>query len=54
MKRQRHVPPTRALPPHPEARTVTLRLPDPPLVPAQFSVRQGKPLFNGTLLHRSH
>ena len=33
MKRQHRVPPSRALPPDPEARTVTLRLPDPPLVP---------------------
>jgi hypothetical protein len=54
MKGQRHVPPTRALPPDPEARTVTIQLPELPEPAVEFSVRQGKPLFNGTLLHRSH
>jgi hypothetical protein len=47
------VPPTLPLR-DPEARTVTIQLPDPPEPTITFSVRQGKPLFDGTLLHRSH
>jgi hypothetical protein len=45
------VPPTLPLR-DPEARSVTIQLPDPPEPTVEFSVRQGCSLFNGTPYRR--